>query len=83
MSNYSAPLKDMQFVLRELAGIEQVAQLPGYEEAAPEVVEAILEEAAKFAGGVLAPLNQIGDQQGAVWRDKSVTMPAGFKDAYA
>ncbi len=82
MSNYSAPLKDMQFVLRELAGIERVAQLPGYEEAAPEVVEAILEEAAKFAGGVLAPLNRIGDQQGAVWRDNSVTMPAGFKEAY-
>jgi len=83
MSNYSAPLKDMQFVLRELAGIERVAQLPGYEEAAPDVVEAILEEAAKFAGGVLAPLNFSGDQEGARWRDKSVTMPAGFKQAYA
>jgi len=83
MSNYSAPLKDMQFVLRELAGIERVAQLPGYEEATPDVVEAILEEAAKFAGGVLAPLNFSGDQEGAKWRDKSVTMPAGFKQAYA
>ena len=83
MSNYSAPLKDMQFVLRELAGIERVAQLPGYGEAAPDVVEAILEEAAKFAGGVLAPLNFSGDQEGATWHDKSVTMPAGFKEAYA
>ncbi|MBI3526147.1 MAG: acyl-CoA dehydrogenase [Betaproteobacteria bacterium] len=83
MSNYSAPLKDMQFVLRELAGIERVAQLPGYEEATADVVEAILEEAARFASGVLAPLNFSGDQEGAKWHDKSVTMPAGFKEAYA
>jgi alkylation response protein AidB-like acyl-CoA dehydrogenase len=82
MSNYSAPLKDMQFVLNELAGLDKVAQLPGYEEATPDVVEAILEEAGKFAGGVLAPLNYSGDQEGAKWKDKAVTMPAGFGEAY-
>ena len=82
MSNYIAPLKDMQFVLTELAGIDKVAALPGYEEATTDVVEAILEESAKFTGGVLAPLNFSGDQEGAHWADKAVTMPKGFKEAY-
>ena len=80
---YAAPVKDMMFVLKELAGLDQVAQLPGYEEATSDVVEAILEEAAKFAGGVLAPLNFSGDQEGTKWNDKEVTMPAGFKEAYS
>ena len=79
---YVAPVKDMMFVLKELAGLEKVAQLPGFEEATPDLVEAILDEAGKFAGGVLAPLNFSGDQQGAKWHDRAVTMPAGFKDAY-
>jgi len=86
MSAYTPPLKDMQFVLRELAGIDRVAQLPGYEEATAEVVEAILEEAGKFAAGVLAPLNFSGDQEGAKWSADDggrVTTPAGFKEAYA
>ncbi len=82
MSDYQAPLSDMRFVLRELAGMEQVAQLPGCEEATADVVEAILEESGKFARGVLAPLNASGDKQGAVWADGQVTMPAGFKEAY-
>ncbi len=79
---YVAPLRDMQFVLTELAGLDQIATLPGCEEAVPDVVNAILAEAGKFASGVLAPLNRIGDREGAVWKDKSVTMPAGFRDAY-
>ncbi|MEY2633899.1 MAG: hypothetical protein RIR00_2553 [Pseudomonadota bacterium] len=82
MSEYVAPLRDMQFVLRELAGMEQVAQLPGYEEATPDVVEAILEEAAKFANGVLSPLNRVGDTVGAKWKDMAVTTAPGFKEAY-
>ena len=83
MSSYVAPLKDMMFVLTELAGLEKVAALPGYEEATTDVVEAILDESAKFTGGVLAPLNWTGDQEGVTWTDKSVTMPKGFKEAYA
>ena len=82
MSNYIAPVKDMLFVMREIAGLDRVAQLPGCEEATLDVVEAILDEAAKFAGGVLAPINFSGDQEGAKWHDKQVTMPAGFKAAY-
>ena len=80
--NYTAPLQDMQFVLNELAGLDQVAQLPGCEEATPDVVAAILEEAGKFAGGVLAPLNPVGDRSGCRWTDRAVTMPEGFGAAY-
>jgi alkylation response protein AidB-like acyl-CoA dehydrogenase len=82
MAEYVAPLKDMRFVLTELAGLDQVVGLPGCEEATPDVVEAILEEAGKFAGGVLSPLNRVGDQEGARWADKQVTVPQSFKDAY-
>ncbi|NTV10436.1 MAG: acyl-CoA dehydrogenase, partial [Zoogloea sp.] len=82
MSNYNAPIRDMQFVLRELAGLEDVAALPGCDEADPDVVDAILEEAGKFAGGVLAPLNWSGDQEGARWDDGKVFTATGWKDAY-
>ena len=82
MSAYAAPLKDMRFVLNELAGLEHVAKLPGCEEATPDTVDAILEEAAKFASEVLDPLNYSGDQEGSVWKDGAVTTPKGFKDAY-
>jgi alkylation response protein AidB-like acyl-CoA dehydrogenase len=83
MSTYRAPLPEMQFVLTELAGFDQVAALPGYEEATPDVVTAILDEAAKFATNVLDPLNIIGDREGAQrLPDGTVKTPAGFKDAY-
>lgn len=82
MAPYQAPLRDMQFVFRELAGLEEISKLPGYEEAA-EVAAPVLEEAAAFAAGVLDPINQSGDKQGCTWRDGSVTTPKGFKEAYA
>jgi 3-(methylthio)propanoyl-CoA dehydrogenase len=82
MSNYRAPLKDMKFVLNELAALGEVAKLPGFEEATPDTVEAILEEAAKFASGVLDPLNFSGDQEGSTWREGEVRTPKGFRDAY-
>jgi alkylation response protein AidB-like acyl-CoA dehydrogenase len=83
MSTYRAPLTEMQFVLTELAGLEQVASLPGYEETSPDVVGAILEEAAKFATEVLDPLNGGGDREGSRrLEDGTVKTPAGFKDAY-
>src|SRR5689334_16489363 len=82
MSAYNAPLKDMKFVLKELAGLEQVAKLPGYEDASPDTVDAILEEAAKFATGVLDPINYSGDQEGSKWADGAVTTPRGFREAY-
>src|SRR5881394_1598698 len=83
MSTYHAPLQEMTFVLNELAGLAQVASLPGFEEASPDTVNAILEEAAKFATNVLDPLNSPGDREGAArLPDGSVKTPAGFKDAY-
>ncbi|HSQ81717.1 MAG TPA: acyl-CoA dehydrogenase [Casimicrobiaceae bacterium] len=84
MSTYHAPIADMQFVLNELAGLAQVATLPGFEDATPDTVAAILEEASKFATEVLDPLNASGDREGAVLLpDGTVKTPAGFKDAYA
>ncbi len=80
---YTAPLRDMRFVLTELIGLDRVAALPGYEGIEPDLVDAVLEEAAKFARDVLAPINQSGDQQGARWHDGNVTTPDGFADAYA
>ena len=82
MSTYAAPLKDMRFVLNELAGLAEVAKLPGYEEATPDTVDAILEEAARFAAEVLDPLNRTGDVEGSKLADGSVRTPPGFRDAY-
>jgi alkylation response protein AidB-like acyl-CoA dehydrogenase len=82
MAPYQAPLRDMQFVLRELAGLDEISKLPGFEEAA-EVADPVLEEAASFAAGVLDPINQSGDKEGCTWRDGIVTTPKGFKEAYA
>ena len=65
MSDFRAPVKDMRFVINELAGLEQIAALPGFEEATPDLVEAVLEEAGALATEVIAPTNVIGDQQGA------------------
>jgi acyl-CoA dehydrogenase len=82
MSDYRAPIKEMQFVMNELAGLPEISQLPGYEEATPDLVDAVLEEAAKFTGEVLAPLNKVGDQQGCQMTTEGVTTPAGWKEAY-
>jgi len=82
MSAYVAPLKDMKFVMQELAGLAEVAKLPGYEEATPDIVDAILEEASKFASQVLDPLNYSGDREGSRWQDGAVATPKGFKAAY-
>ena len=82
MSSYNAPIRDMQFVMKELAGLDDVSALPGCEEATADVVDAILEEANKFASGVLAPLNWSGDQEGARWDDGEVRTASGWKNAY-
>ncbi|HKP66036.1 MAG TPA: acyl-CoA dehydrogenase [Casimicrobiaceae bacterium] len=83
MSTYHAPLADMQFVLNDVAGLSQVASLPGFEDATPDTVTAILEEAGRFASEVLDPLNASGDREGSkLLSDGSVKTPAGFKDAY-
>ena len=83
MSTYSAPINDMQFVVKELVGLEQISALPGCEEATPDLVDAVIEEAGKFATGVLDPLNWPGDQHGAVLNDHVVTPAPGFAEAYS
>ncbi|PKO88443.1 MAG: acyl-CoA dehydrogenase [Betaproteobacteria bacterium HGW-Betaproteobacteria-12] len=82
MSDYRAPVQDMRFVMDELAGLPEIARLPGYEEATPDMADAILDEAAKFTGEVLAPLNRVGDTQGCKLGPSGVTTPDGWKEAY-
>ena len=82
MSIYAAPIRDMRFVMEELCGLEEIASLPGLEEATPDLVAAVLEEAAKVAGEVLAPINQQGDVQGSQLVDGQVVTPDGWKEAY-
>jgi hypothetical protein len=80
--SYIAPLKDMLFNIQYLAGIEQIAQLPGMEDAGFDTAQAVLEEAAKFNEAVLAPLNWVGDQNPTSWKDGVVTATPGFKEAF-
>ncbi len=82
MAEYSAPLRDMKFVIKELAGLSEISTLPGCEEATPDLVDAVLEEAGKFAAGALSPLNKSGDEQGCKLDDGVVTTAVGFKEAY-
>jgi alkylation response protein AidB-like acyl-CoA dehydrogenase len=80
--SYVAPVKDMLFCMKELAGLEAVSQLPGFEEAGLETAQAVLEECAKFNEGVLAPLNFEGDKNPSYWKDGQVFTTPGFKDAF-
>jgi len=82
MHEYQAPLADMKFVLRELADQELLAQLPGFGEITTDVADAVLDEAAKFAGEVLSPLNRSGDLEGLRWQNGQVLTAAGWKRAY-
>src|SRR6186713_1135846 len=79
---YKAPLKDMLFDIQHLANIEQIAQIPGFEEAGLDTAQAVLEECAKFNEGVLAPLNRDGDINPSSWKNGEVTTTPGFKDAF-
>jgi 3-(methylthio)propanoyl-CoA dehydrogenase len=79
---YRAPVKDMLFVMQELAGIEAVATLPGYEDAGLDTAAAVLEECAKFNEGVVAPLNSAGDKNPSFFSDGKVVTTPGFKEAF-
>jgi len=83
MIPYIAPLEDMEFALAELSEIDRVAELPDSDSVSDrDLMVAILDQAARFAGEVLAPLNQVGDRVGARWTENGVTTPPGFADAY-
>ncbi len=83
MPSFVAPARDSRFIINEVLRIGDLAELPGFEGASADIVDAVIEEAGKFASEVLAPLNAPGDQQGCSrQQDGSVTTPEGFKDAH-
>src|ERR1700704_4369268 len=82
MAVYKAPLKDINFVLNEVLDVSTLAKLPGYQDATPDTIQAILEEAAKLCENVLFPLNRSGDEEGCTYENGVVRTPKGFKHAY-
>ena len=82
MPVYQAPLENLKFVLHDVLGTQDIASLPGHEDITPDLIDSILEEAAKVCEDVLFPLNQSGDKEGCTWDNGKVRTPAGFKEAY-
>jgi alkylation response protein AidB-like acyl-CoA dehydrogenase len=80
--SYTAPVKDMLFNMQHLAALDEIAQIPGFEEAGMETAQAVLEECARFTQDVMAPLNWEGDKNPSSWKDGVVTTTPGFKQAY-
>ena len=83
MANYKAPVSEISFVLNDVLNINQLTAIPEFAEASPELIDAIIEEAGKFAAEVIAPINRIGDIQHSKAENGSVITPDGFKEAYA
>jgi alkylation response protein AidB-like acyl-CoA dehydrogenase len=79
--SYRAPVQELLFCMQHHAELENIAQLPAYEGSGLDTAQAIIEECARFAQGVLEPLNAPGDKVGATWHDTAVTTAPGFKDA--
>ncbi len=80
--SYEAPLTELQFVMQELAGMGELARIDGFQDATPDLVAAVLDEAGKLANEVLAPLNWSGDRSGSVYENGVVRTPKGFREAY-
>jgi len=82
MTDYKAPVEEISFVLNDLLNLNSLTAIPEFAEATPELVDAVIEEAGKFASEVFAPINRIGDLQHSKAVDGEVTTPDGFKEAY-
>jgi len=82
MPHYVPPIQDLQFVLTEVAELDQICALPGFADVDPDLIGAILEEAGKFASEILAPLNRVGDTEGSRLENDAVRTPEGWKEAY-
>ncbi|WP_417320370.1 acyl-CoA dehydrogenase C-terminal domain-containing protein [Emcibacter sp.] len=82
MPRYTAPVEDMKFLMHDYLNLQQYNNLPCFQEATPDMIDAILEEAAKLTENVFFPINQSGDEEGCTWNDGVVTTPKGFKEAY-
>lgn len=82
MSEYHAPLDDMQFTLYHVAGLDQILELDDFQGMDRDLISAILDESSKFTSNVLGPLNRVGDQNGSVCENGEVTTPPGWKEAY-
>ncbi|ORU91085.1 MAG: acyl-CoA dehydrogenase [Cycloclasticus sp. symbiont of Poecilosclerida sp. N] len=83
MAEYKSPVRDMEFVLNELIHVESLTEIKKFEDATPDIISGVLEEAAKQIDGTIGVLNESGDAQGARLNDGEVTTPDGFKEAYA
>jgi alkylation response protein AidB-like acyl-CoA dehydrogenase len=83
MPTYRAPLDEIRFQLHDMLDVSQLSALPGFEEATPDVIDAVLTEGAALCEQVLFPINQSGDSEGCRWDNGTVTTPSGFKEAYA
>ena len=83
MTQYTPPIQDIRFALQELAGLDEIAALPGYDDATPDLVEAVLEQAGTFASEVISPINRTGDHEGVRLEQGQPRMASGWKDAYA
>jgi alkylation response protein AidB-like acyl-CoA dehydrogenase len=80
---YAAPVRDFMFLLKDVLDIDRYSNLPGFADASSDLVQQVLEEGARFAEGVIAPVNRAGDQEGCKWNpDNTVVTPTGWKDAY-
>ena len=82
-ATYKAPLRDIRFVLHDVLDVSRISKLPGYEDATPDIFDAVLEEAAKMCENELFPLNRPGDEEGCTFENGVVRTPRGFKEAYA
>jgi hypothetical protein len=82
MPTYTAPVRDMQFILYDLLKIDQYSDIEGFADASPDVVASILEEGAKLTQEVLQPINLSGDEEGCHLENNAVRTPKGFKEAY-